>query len=81
MYVCLCRAVTDRTVRKAVAKGAGSVDDLAASCGAGAHCGGCHDELERLLCEHAGDCDRELVDVGVPAGAPGNPRGLLSRVR
>jgi bacterioferritin-associated ferredoxin len=51
MYVCSCRGVTDRTVCAAVVAGARTVDDLADRCGAGARCGGCWPELERLLAE------------------------------
>lgn len=49
MYICHCRGVTDRTIRAAVASGAGSVEQVAARCGAGADCGGCHPALEELL--------------------------------
>jgi len=53
MYVCACKAVTDRTIGAAIASGAGNVDDVARRCGAGSGCGGCWPELERLLAEHA----------------------------
>jgi bacterioferritin-associated ferredoxin len=51
MYVCSCRGVTDRTVCAAVATGARTLDDISDRCGAGARCGGCWPELERLLAE------------------------------
>jgi len=51
MYVCSCRAVTDRTVQAAVAAGAHDVEEIADRCGAGSRCGGCWPELERLLAE------------------------------
>ena len=54
MFVCSCRAVTDRTVRAAIASGARSVDDVAARCGAGSRCGGCWPALAELLDEHRG---------------------------
>jgi bacterioferritin-associated ferredoxin len=49
MFVCHCRAVTDRTVRAAVASGARSIDDVALRCGAGSRCGGCWPALAELL--------------------------------
>ncbi len=49
MIVCHCRAVSDRAVRSAVDRGACDLEDVAASCGAGARCGGCHPALMRLL--------------------------------
>jgi bacterioferritin-associated ferredoxin len=51
MYICHCRAVTDRTVAAAVAGGARSIDDLARKCGAGSRCGGCWPALRELLAE------------------------------
>jgi len=52
MFVCSCRAVTDRTVNAAIASGATCIEDVAERCGAGTRCGGCWPELERLLHEH-----------------------------
>ena len=52
MFVCSCRAVTDRTVRAAIASGAQSIEDVAARCGAGGRCGGCWPALAELLDEH-----------------------------
>jgi bacterioferritin-associated ferredoxin len=53
MYICHCRGVTDRTIRAAIASGAGSVDKIGQRCGAGVDCGGCHLALEELLDEAA----------------------------
>ena len=58
MFVCSCRAITDRTVDAAIASGAESVRDVAERCGAGSRCGGSWPELERLLHEH--DAQRSL---------------------
>jgi len=52
MFVCSCRAVTDRTVDAAIASGASSIEEIATRCGAGGRCGGCWPELERLLEAH-----------------------------
>ena len=49
MILCHCRAVTDRTVRKAIDRGACDLQEVAARCGAGARCGGCHPALMSLL--------------------------------
>jgi bacterioferritin-associated ferredoxin len=51
MIVCLCRAVSDRTLRARIAEGASTVEELGAACGAGTGCGGCHDQIEQLLGE------------------------------
>ena len=49
MYVCHCRAVTDRTVAACVAGGARTVQEVAERCGAGGRCGGCIPVVEELL--------------------------------
>ena len=51
MYACLCRAVSERNVRAAVAEGANTVAQVRAACGAGTGCGGCLPSLRRLLRE------------------------------
>lgn len=57
MFVCSCRAVSDRTVRTAIATGATTISEVNARCAAGGRCGGCWPELQRLLDEHAVDRD------------------------
>lgn len=48
MFVCHCRAVTDRQINDAIANGARSVEEVSAATGAGTVCGGCIPEIERL---------------------------------
>ena len=43
MFVCGCRAVTDREVHDAVQAGARSAGEVADRCGAGSRCGNCVD--------------------------------------
>jgi bacterioferritin-associated ferredoxin len=43
VFVCGCRAVTDREVQDAVETGARSAAEVAARCGAGSRCGNCVD--------------------------------------
>jgi bacterioferritin-associated ferredoxin len=52
MFVCSCRAVTDRTVDAAIASGAATIPEVIDRCGAGNRCGGCWPELQRLLDIH-----------------------------
>jgi bacterioferritin-associated ferredoxin len=57
MIVCHCHGVTDREIRACMQNGARTCTDVAASCGAGAGCGGCqslvaeivHGERRRLM--------------------------------
>lgn len=53
MILCLCRGVSDRTVRLIVANGAGSVDAVEARCGAGSDCGSCRHAIEDIVDEAA----------------------------
>ena len=68
MYVCLCHAVTDRKIRKAITRGATSVDDITRACRAGSGCGGCRPELEALL----------RAATGEHADAPAQPPRLVA---
>jgi bacterioferritin-associated ferredoxin len=52
VFVCSCRAVTDRTVDATIVSGASTIEEVARRCGAGGRCGGCWPELQRLIDEH-----------------------------
>jgi bacterioferritin-associated ferredoxin len=77
VLVCLCRRVSEREVRAAVAEGASTVAELERVCGAGTDCGSCGDDLRALLregrgCERAdssADPDRSAREQGGPAFA------------
>jgi bacterioferritin-associated ferredoxin len=49
MFVCHCRAVTDREIGEAIAAGARDLDEIGRRCGAGITCGGCCPLLQELL--------------------------------
>lgn len=49
MLVCHCKVVDDRTIRAAVADGAGDLDGVIERCGAGGACGGCIPGVRALL--------------------------------
>ena len=49
MYVCICRAVTDKEVESVIHEGAQSVADVTRACGAGGDCGSCQGEIEQML--------------------------------
>ena len=59
MYVCICNAISDKEVRGAIALGARSLADLAATLGVATRCGRCADCASRLVreaCPEAADC-------------------------
>ena len=49
MYVCICRAVTEKEVRTAIDAGASTVKDVIKACCAGDDCGGCHGVIEAMI--------------------------------
>ena len=59
--ICSCHVVSERRIQRAIDHGACSIADVAAVCGAGGTCHGCHDAIDELI-ETSAD-DRR----GVPA--------------
>jgi bacterioferritin-associated ferredoxin len=53
MYVCVCRAVTDKEVEAAIDGGAETVDAVTQACQAGGDCGACHGHIEDMIEERA----------------------------
>jgi bacterioferritin-associated ferredoxin len=51
MIICHCRAVSDRTVRESLRKGAADIASVMAETGAGTCCGGCLVAVEELVAE------------------------------
>ncbi|MGE0383905.1 MAG: bacterioferritin-associated ferredoxin [Gammaproteobacteria bacterium] len=49
MYVCICNAVSDRDISRAVSDGAGSLDDLRSRLRVSTGCGACADEATQCL--------------------------------
>ena len=52
MYVCMCHAVTEDQVKKAIDAGANSPRQIARGCKAGTDCGSCVRRIQALLGEH-----------------------------
>lgn len=49
MYVCICRAVTERDIHEAVARGAHSLKDLRRELGVASECGKCAADAKHCL--------------------------------
>jgi bacterioferritin-associated ferredoxin len=47
--ICSCHVVSERRIQRAIDHGACSIADVAAVCGAGGTCHGCHDAIDQLL--------------------------------
>ena len=49
MYVCVCRAVTDKEVEASIDEGAHTVEAVTAACQAGGDCGACQGMIEDMI--------------------------------
>lgn len=67
MYVCVCNAVTDRQIRKAVAEGARTMRDLRRQLDVCSCCGKCGPAARTLLAEGQAT-DETCEPQWVPAG-------------
>ncbi|MGB0955162.1 MAG: bacterioferritin-associated ferredoxin [Panacagrimonas sp.] len=55
MYICICKAVSDKRIRRAVANGACTVRDLARETGLGSGCGKCVPAAREVLAASLND--------------------------
>ncbi len=69
MIVCICKVVSDRTIKASIAAGAGTIDEVAMSCRAGTGCGACRPMIAALLI-HAEACS------GACSDCPGSNKSL-----
>jgi bacterioferritin-associated ferredoxin len=49
MFICICHAVTDSTIRQAVRRGASSFRDLSFETGCGTQCGSCVSHAREVM--------------------------------
>ena len=49
MYICICNAVTDKEIKKAIRNGAGSIKKLNQQLNVGSNCGSCVSSVQALL--------------------------------
>jgi bacterioferritin-associated ferredoxin len=68
MIVCLCKAVSERTLRAAIRAGARTIADLAEATAASTDCGTCAEHLDELLADELG-----TMASNVPAPEPPRP--------
>jgi bacterioferritin-associated ferredoxin len=57
MILCVCKAVSDRSIRAAIADGATSIDEVAHRTSAGTDCGVCREDVHALLEDAGIACD------------------------
>ncbi len=52
MYICICKAVTDKQIRRARASGLVTLEDLRDTLGVTGGCGSCTEMVEQILTEN-----------------------------
>ena len=67
MYVCICKAVTEKQIRRAAAKGVDNLYELRETLGVAAGCGSCADMAESILDEV--NAPRSTPRLYVPSSA------------
>jgi bacterioferritin-associated ferredoxin len=63
--ICHCEVVRERTIQKAIRRGAMTLEDVQAECGAAMRCGGCTPAVLEMLAEHCAASDRYESVVAV----------------
>lgn len=66
MYVCLCNGITDKQIRREVARGAQSLNDLRERLGVASQCGSCSNYAIEMINELAPNQNIELGDMFEP---------------
>jgi bacterioferritin-associated ferredoxin len=69
MYVCICKAVTDKQIRRAKAAGLDTLDDLRDTLGVTGGCGSCMDMVESILSEDDGASAAPGPSLYIPSAA------------
>ena len=54
MIVCFCRGLSESDLRRVVATGAWTVEEVTAVCGAGSDCGACQSVVQDVVVEAGG---------------------------
>ena len=69
MYLCICKAVTDRQIRQAVEQGVRTMGDLSVRFGIGIECGKCVDSVREVLEACLAAPPKGVAAVASPAAA------------
>jgi bacterioferritin-associated ferredoxin len=61
MYVCVCKAVTDTQIKRAISEGVCSRRELFKCLGVGGDCGKCNPHVKELLSTQEQSCNQYLM--------------------
>ena len=67
MYICICKSVTDKQIRRAAAAGADNLYELRERLGVAAGCGSCASAAQEILDEAIADGGQPRLYVPSPA--------------
>lgn len=67
MYICICKSVTDKQIRRAAAQGVDNLYELRESLGVASGCGSCAGDAQAILDESA--ANRASPTIYVPSTA------------
>lgn len=80
MIICVCKCISDREIKSAVASGATSYEGLQCSLGVGTQCGSCSCEVKDILQDlkaKATDCPFEKRSIIIPTTFPSESEAPL----
>lgn len=67
MFICICKAVTEKMLLETVQSGSRSMSEVQNACGAGSDCGACKPKLEKYI-------SQQNADVTFESQAPDDSR-------
>jgi bacterioferritin-associated ferredoxin len=67
--ICHCETVRERTIVKVVQRGACTLDEVRAACGAATRCRGCEPAVLELVARHAPASTTSRASISVGASA------------
>jgi bacterioferritin-associated ferredoxin len=70
MIVCVCKSVSDRTIRASIADGTDSFDELQFELGVATCCGRCEESVRDVMAQSGVCATRCGVTHALPAAAP-----------
>ncbi|MDP2715995.1 MULTISPECIES: bacterioferritin-associated ferredoxin [unclassified Rheinheimera] len=67
MYVCLCKAVTDKAIKQKVAEGVSTMRELKMCTGVGSQCGKCTCQAQQILHNELVQLSANNLNLAQPA--------------
>ena len=76
MIVCVCKSVSDRTIRASIAEGMDSFDELQFELGVATCCGKCEETVREVMAQSGVCASRCGVSHAHPATVPHAPQAV-----